>query len=381
MADTSGKKPQKDDGFFMEIGNTKPYFKAAFEGFAGAGKTYTSAIFCAGLHRYIGSTKPIVIFDTERSAKFLKPYFDEQKIRVLVKQSRSLADLKETMARCRDGLADILLIDSISHVWENFIEAHKTKKNRTFLQFEDWGVIKPAWRKEFSDPFVTGPYHCVFTGRAAYEYDEYRDENNKRQIEKSGIKMKAEGETAYEPDVLVLMSRREDITGEEKNIWREATIIKDRSTLLDGKTIPNPGFEEFKPIVDFILKDPIAAELKEQDAGVLIKTEEDKRAYLKARDILLEKIEAEMVRVWPTQTAESKRAKVDALQTCFGTASWKEVEGKPVAFLERGYAALLDHITDVTGEEPPARKVLRAGKNGEAQHAAPNIDEGEPLPY
>lgn len=67
---------KQSDNFFAPLTNTKPYFKAGFQGFAGSGKTYTAALVALGLHRIIGSKKPIVIFDTERASKFLRPLFE-----------------------------------------------------------------------------------------------------------------------------------------------------------------------------------------------------------------------------------------------------------------------------------------------------------------
>src|SRR3990167_8270121 len=128
------------DNFFMPVSNTKPYFKAAFEGFAGSGKTYTQAEVAIGLHQRIKSTKPVVMFDTEKAAKFLKKMFADAGIELLVRESRSLADLKETMKRLRDNqVSDVLIIDSLSHVWEDTVESYKKKYNRTGLQFQDWG--------------------------------------------------------------------------------------------------------------------------------------------------------------------------------------------------------------------------------------------------
>ncbi|MBI4600238.1 ATP-binding protein, partial [Candidatus Uhrbacteria bacterium] len=197
-----------NDNFFVPVANTKPYFKAAFEGFAGSGKTYTAARVALGIHARIKSDKPVVIFDTEKAAKFLKPMFQEAGVELLVRESRSLADLKETMKRLRDGASDVLIVDSISHVWEGFLQAYAEKVRRTRLEFQDWGVIKPTWKREFSDPFVRDPYHVIMCGRAGYEYEnEVNKDTGKREIYKSGVKMKVEGETAYEPDLLVLMER------------------------------------------------------------------------------------------------------------------------------------------------------------------------------
>lgn len=328
------------DDFFHELTNSKPYLKMALEGFAGSGKTYTMAVLAIELHRRLGSSKPIVAFDTEEAIQALKFLFDEAGITVLRKSSRSLADLMETMRRCRDGLTDILLIDSISHIWEDVLTSYLRRKNRQRLQFEDWGIIKPTWRREFSDPFVRDPYHCLMTGRAGYEYEDEKDEDGKRQIYKSGIKMRAEGETAYEPDILVLMSRREQLLESAPTVWREAMVIKDRSTLIDGKVFRNPSYADFQPAIDRLLSNPAYALPKEADTGGLFGTEEERRDWIKRRDIALEKVEAALVEAYPGQDKEAKRAKVVALKECFGTTSWTEMKGMKPEKIEEGLTRL-----------------------------------------
>jgi hypothetical protein len=367
MNDTAASVPQssmadefaRDDDFFMPLENTKPFLKLGFEGFAGSGKTHTAAVVAIGLHRRIQSTKPIFIFDTEKSAPFLRGLFEPAGIRVLVKQSRSMADLRETMRRAREGASDILLIDSITHLWESFLKAYqeKNKKVGGRLEFQDWGIIKPTWKTEFSEPFVGDPYHAIFTGRAGYEYDnEVNEETKKREIFKVGVKMKVEGETAYEPDMLVLMERFEKVlVTEGKEVWREATILKDRTRLIDGKTIKNPTFDDFAPAVEELLRAPSNRKhIVERDAGMLFHTEEDKRVYLRQKDILLEKIEGAMVKAYPGQSAAEKKAKIEVLEIGFGTTSWREVETRSVRALEDGLGRLLAHLGQAAVERDQA---------------------------
>lgn len=335
------------EDFFQPIQNNKPYFKAGFQGFAGSGKTYTAALLTIGLYKRIESKKPVIIFDTEMASKFLRPLFESNGIEVLVKNSRSLADLKETMRRMREGFADVLIIDSISHVWEDFLASYQRRKNRTQLQFQDWGVIKPTWKAEFSDPFVRDPYHIIMTGRAGYDYDnEINEETGKREIFKSGVKMKVEGETAYEPDLLVMMERMQVMeAGDIKGVLRRAVVIKDRSTLLDGKVFEQPTYKDFEPTINALLSNPVkVVPIAEQDAADLIKTEEEKFEYIRSRDIALENIEAYLTEVFPGQSAEMKKHKVLALKEAYGTASWTEIKGMNPTALTAGIEKLRNYV-------------------------------------
>lgn len=370
-------KPKVQDNFFALIGNTKPYFKAAFEGFAGTGKTYTAAKVAIGLHKRVGSKKPVIIFDTEKAAKFLKSMFAAEGIEVLVRESRSLADLKETMTRMREGASDLLIIDSISHVWEDFLKSYAEKVRRTRLEFQDWGVIKPTWKTEFSDVFVRDPYHIIMTGRAGYEYEnEINKETGKREIYKSGVKMKVEGETAYEPDLLVLMERMQEMEGGSiKKVTRQGIVIKDRSTVIDGKVFENPDYKDFAPAIDVMLEAPEKLETTaERDAGTLFRTEEEKYEWKQQKKRWLEEIENYLVSVWPGQSADQKKHKIDAINYAFKTMSWTQVELLRPEALEDGYKKIQDfvqkHIQTQAAEmklaepkvEKPAKKIEAKAK-------------------
>lgn len=356
----TNQDPLADD-FFTPVENTKPYFKAAIEGFAGSGKTYTAAKLAIGLHQKIQSQKPVVFFDTERAAGFLKPLFAEAGIQLLVRESKSFADLKETMKRLREGFADILIIDSISHIWEGYTEAYKNKPTqygkapKTRLEFQDWGIIKPLWKREFSDPFVQDPYHIIMCGRAGFEYENERnEETGKREIFKSGIKMKVEGETAYEPDILILMERLQEMDGSSiKRVIRQATIIKDRSTKLDGKVFENPTFEHFEPAINVILANPTKVDAApELDTSTMFRTEEDKYEYRRKISIILENIEGELLRAWPSTSAAEKQAKLDALEKAFSTRSWTQIsEATSLETLEKGFEVIKQLVTEAIQEK------------------------------
>lgn len=314
-----------NDNFFMELENTLPFVKAAFQGFAGSGKTYTAAQLAIGLHKKIKSKKPIVFFDTERAMKALKPLFDSAKIKTLVRESRTLKDLELTIQKLsKEGIADILVIDSITHVYENYIQEYKQQKQRSNLQFQDWGIIKPLWKEKFADKFINANVHIIFTGRAGYEYEDYIDDAGKRQIAKSGVKMKAEAETAYEPDLLFFMERNEDVLGEKKVIWRDCTVLKDRTAVIDSKTFKNPTFKDFEPAVNILL----AGILKEAPPTQEI-TFKDYEPTLdnwkREKEIALEEITALMTIMEIGQSAKEKALKAKILVACFGTASWVKI--------------------------------------------------------
>ena len=118
----------------------------------------------------------------------------------------------------------------------------------------------------------------------------------------------------------------EKVLDDQKEVWREATVLKDRSALLDGRTFRDPGFAEFLPMIEAILGDPVSRGPGVQvDAGTLVEEENSRREYRLQRDIITEEIQGFLVSVWPGQSKEEKKHKADALQYAFGTRSWTAV--------------------------------------------------------
>lgn len=317
----------------------------AFQGFAGDGKTFTAAKIAIGLHKVINSKKPIALFDTEKAFKALKPEFDAANIQAVVNDAdRSLASLNQAIKWCEDGGADILIIDSITHVWEEFVKAYLNRPGkdgkplaRTRLEFQDWGVIKPRWKEQFSTPYVQAKCHIIFTGRAGYEYTDEKNEDGKREIYKSGIKMKAETETAFEPDILVLMEKKQDLMNAKKrSIWREGLIIKDRTTKIDGMSFKNPSFRNFFPAIKVLL-DGTLKEVHGQNIPDTFEEFEQKFGEnARERDAILEEIKGCFDIMGLGTGAMDKQVKAWILTQVYGVNSVEFVARKSLPTIREG---------------------------------------------
>src|SRR5690606_31045543 len=177
----------------------------------------------------------------------------------------------------RDGIrwaasnADALIIDSITHFWTIFCDEYATRKNRKRgLEFSDWRAVKQDWRENFTDLYLNSPLHILMCGRQGYEYDMQVNDAGKKELVKTSVKMKAEGETGFEPSLLVQMEQEQSIKdGHVMGVERIAYVLKDRSTHLDGKSLRDPSFEDFLPHI---------AALDIGGAGVTIDTQRDNGA-------------------------------------------------------------------------------------------------------
>jgi hypothetical protein len=315
-------------------------------GFAGSGKTYTmtsTAIGLVNLMRTIGvagSEKPIFFLDTEQGSDWVLPRIRAAEIEIFTAKTRAFSDLL-TAVREAEANSSILLVDSLTHFWIELTDAYMRKKNRTRLQFEDWAFLKAEWRK-FTDLFINSNLHVIVAGRAGFEYDYSVDEETgKKNLEKTGIKMKAEGEMGYEPSLLVLMEREMDMATKTNRHF--AKVLKDRSTLLDGKEFPDPTFENFLPHVQCLNLGgrQLGVDTTRSSMSTIPADIRDNRST--QRKIVLAEIEDLLVFHYPGQSAVEKKKKVELLRTHF-EASWTEMETvMPLERLRKGYDTM--HFT------------------------------------
>ena len=363
------------------------FVKAAFGGFAGAGKSRTATEFVIGVYKLFGYTKPVLVIDNEKGSRFLVSIFKKAGIRAIGKDTTSLDDVLTAFDFLKSGEVELCFIDTLTKIYYRYVREYLQKNRKTFMQLDDWGKLLPKWQETFSDNFVAAHGSIVFTGRGGYSYDKEEDEVRpdgsvkKGSYVKSGVKMKLAGETPFEPDLNVWMEREEEILSTGLSVWRTAQILKDRSGLIDGMTFKNPTFADFEPFVKIIADMEQGSVAGETSTRNLAPGENyDNYARRTEKQIALEEVQEEIVKLYPGQTAGDKRGKADLVEKLFGTRSWTAVENLSLERLQEGRNALWlqsrGHAYGALppGEAPPPGPLDGKPDEGEIPHEAPKAE-------
>lgn len=362
---------------FQRATNTQAYLKAGIMGFAGDGKTYTASEMAIGLvllmrQRGIAAGDlPVMFLDTETGSDWVKPRFDAENIELFTAKTRSFVDLLAAVNEAENS-GSVMIIDSISHFWTGLCDEYAQRRNRKRgLEFSDWAWLKQEWRR-FTDRFVNSQAHIIMCGRAGYEYDFFEGDDGKRQLAKTGIKMKAETETGYEPSILIQMEKQMNMdTGQT---WRTARILKDRSTRIDGQVFANPTFKNFSPHIEFLnLGGTHIGVDTSRDNGELFaddgipKWQKEKRV----KEIALDEIAELLIKHHSGSTNDAKRAKSNLLEMAFGSRSWERIRGMDWPTVRAARERLW---VELEGESYKFPDVKTAEEN-----ATPSFDEDVPL--
>ncbi len=322
------------------------YLKAGFLGFAKSGKTHTAIEMALGTRELFKLDGPIAMYDSEAGSDYWAGRVEKRTGKpMLVVKSRSLTDLIETVKECISLGVSVLVVDSVTHVWREVCDAYlgelqiaarkKNWREPDRLEFQDWSRIKAKWAA-WPDLYLNSPLHIVVCGRAGHEYEYETNDRGKKELIKTGIKMKVEAEFGFEPSILVEMERDWTATDPPRMVNR-ATVIGDRFDLMNGKTCDSPTFEFFKPFVELLAPrnhTPVDTTIK-TEYGLDSERADDWAREKKLREIAAEKIQAAFVSAgMDGQGKEEKKRRVDALRKYFGSDSWIEVSEKtPSALL------------------------------------------------
>lgn len=344
-------------GIFKPAQSTSAYLKAGFMGFAGGGKTMTASLLTIAVVRHakqLGlpyANRPVFFLDTETGSDYVKPVFDHFGIQLQTAKTRAFADLVPGLKEA-EAEGSALIIDSISHYWKEFLEAYQRKKNRA-IRFDDWAYLKEQWGR-FTDAYVNSSLHICMNGRAGYEYDFFTDdETNKRELQKTGVKMRTESETGFEPSLLVLMERSVDAG--TKQVRRVAHILKERFNLIDGASFEFPAtrdndeaarrvWHSFAPHIRALNLggQQMGVDSSRSSEGMIPDAPKAEWQHEKTqRAIYLEKVDNLFAEHGYTANSKEGRAyRITALREHFGTDSWTELEGFKAERIKDGYNKL-----------------------------------------
>lgn len=241
--------------------------KMGLYGPPGSGKTFTALLIAEGLARI--SEKRIAYVDTERGTDF---YCQEVVTRPVhpaafdfdAMYTKSITDVLTAVKSLNADQYGVVVIDSITHVWDAAIAAYGGKVTSAgTIPFHAWGKIKKPY-KELMSVLLSSPLHVIICGRQKTVYEEDEDTG---ETKAAGVAMRAEGETPYEPHILI---RMEGI--KPKKTHETAQIVayaeKDRTGVLARRSFVNPTFDSIcRPLLS-LLGDKQAAIANGDEAAV-----------------------------------------------------------------------------------------------------------------
>lgn len=255
--------------------------KIGMYGPPGSGKSFTALLLAEGLAKATG--KRVAYVDTEHGTDFYCKAVPSRAVHpdafdFDALYSRSLTETLSSVKSIKTDEYGVVVLDSMTHLWEAAIAAYGGRKTRAgTIPMQAWGQIKKPY-KELMAYLLSSPLHVIICGRQGTEYetDEETDE-----LKAVGYKMKAEGETPYEPHILIRMEAiKPRKTGEVATIIAYAE--KDRTGVLSGRSFANPTFDTLAKPLLHLLGDTQAQistsdETAAQDAEKLGEQERDRQ--------------------------------------------------------------------------------------------------------
>ena len=301
------------------------FLKLGIYGEAGSGKTFTASHVAISLAKFIKSKKRVAFADTETGSDFVLPAFKAAGIDLFTAKTRAFADLLKIVDESI-GVCDILIIDSITHFWNELIDAYLKKNEKKRLTLRDWQPLKQTWR-EFTDRFVNSKLHVIVCGRSADKWEEVEDpEDGSKELRKVGTKMRTETEMGYEPSLLVEMEAIQ-MSARAGGQWlHRAYVKKDRFDVIDGLFFDNPNFDSFLPHILLLNLggEHKALEADRNSQGLFERGDSGEQKRVR-KEIILEKITNEIKKLYPGQGEADKTARITLMERVFGTNSWTEI--------------------------------------------------------
>ncbi len=204
----------------------KARIKMALQGSAGSGKTYSALLLAQGLSG--NDFTKVAIIDTENGSADLYAHLGKYNVLTL-NNPFTPEQYIEAITTCEKAGMEVIIIDSISHCWDELLEYHSKLPGNSFT---NWGKITPR-HNAFVEKMLQSNCHIIATMRTKQDYV-LNQKDGKFIPEKVGLKAVQRDGVDYEFTIVL------DIDAKHF-----ATASKDRTGLFVGmpefKITPDTG--------------------------------------------------------------------------------------------------------------------------------------------
>jgi len=212
------------NNLFQKASKKQSKLRCAIFGPSGSGKTFTALRIATGIKG------TIALIDTERGSA--SKYADHFVFDVADLNNKDINNYIEYINNASDY--DILIIDSLTHGWQELIEEVEKLAQTKFRgnTWSAWSYGTPKQRK-LINALLFFPGHIIATIRSKTEWtsDVYVDGNGNKKTRPTRVGLAPEQGKGIEYEFDILL---------EMNIDNFATIIKDRTGKFQGKIIEKP---------------------------------------------------------------------------------------------------------------------------------------------
>ena len=209
----------------------KAKIKLELQGPSGSGKTMGALLTAYGI---CGDWSKIAVVDTENHSADLYAHIGAYNVLSL---SAPFTPEKyiQALEVCEKATMEVIIIDSVTHEWENLLEYHSSLQGNSFT---NWNKITPR-HNDFVQKILQSPCHIISTVRTKQDYV-LQEKNGKMIPEKVGLKSVQRDGLDYEMTLVF-----------DLDMKNHATASKDRTGLFFGKPEHKLSVETGKLIKDW----------------------------------------------------------------------------------------------------------------------------------
>lgn len=168
--------------------------KLALQAPSGAGKSMSALLLAKGLTS--GDFSKVAVIDTENGSADLYAHLGDYNV-LSLRPPFTPEKYIEAIDVCLEGGMEVIILDSISHVWEYLIECHSLMAGNSFA---NWGKITPR-QNAFINKILQSDAHFISTIRTKQDYV-LNQKNGKFVPEKVGLKAVQRDGVDYEMTIV-----------------------------------------------------------------------------------------------------------------------------------------------------------------------------------